>query len=112
MPPRKKKQSPRPEDAPPATSESAHTREPVGISTQPVSSEAPGAPAATEAVGTPAGPAEGGPDAARQRVWQPDPFVLMAVSLGPERDSPKVRLYRSNKLNQMAIRFDEKPEQA
>ena len=28
-----------------------------------------------------------------------------------ERDGPKMRLYRSNRLNQMAIRFDEKPDQ-
>ncbi|WP_171471174.1 hypothetical protein [Frigoriglobus tundricola] len=37
--------------------------------------------------------------------------MLMAVSLGPDKDSPRMRLYRSNKLNQMAIKFDEKPEQ-
>ena len=34
----------------------------------------------------------------------------MAVSLGPDKDSPRMRLYRSNRLNQMAIGFDERPD--
>jgi hypothetical protein len=51
--------------------------------------------------------AEGAP----RRQWQPDPFPFMAISLGPDKDSPKMTLFRSNKLNQMAIRFDEKPEE-
>jgi hypothetical protein len=34
----------------------------------------------------------------------------MAVTLGPNLDSPRMRLYRSNRLNQMAIGFDERPE--
>ena len=55
----------------------------------------------------PATRAEGAP----RRQWQPDPFPLMTISLGAKKDSPRMTLYRSNKLNQMAIRFDEKPEE-
>jgi hypothetical protein len=55
----------------------------------------------------PATEAEGAP----RRQWQPDPFPLMTLSLGAKKDSPKMTLFRSNKLNQVAIRFDEKPEE-
>ena len=41
--------------------------------------------------------------------WQADPFPLMAITLGAGKDSPKMTLFRSNRYNQMAIRFDEPP---
>jgi hypothetical protein len=90
---RKKKPLPLPDDAPattPASHESSLTQ---------------------ETADTPAVPAEGGTDATPARSWQPDPFVLMTVSLGAERDSPRMRLFRSNKLNQMAIGFELRPEE-
>ena len=92
MPPRKKKSLPLPDDAPIA---------------QPTSH---GSPATQETANTPAAPSEGDADAAPARTWQPDPVTLMTVSLGDERDSPKMRLYRSNRLNQMALGFDVRPE--
>ncbi|OWK45579.1 hypothetical protein [Fimbriiglobus ruber] len=68
--------------------------------------------AVVEPAGTdePTQPATQAGDAPR-RQWQPDPFSLMVISLGPDKDGPKMTLFRSNKLNQMAIRFDEKPEE-
>lgn len=44
-----------------------------------------------------------------RRQWQPDPFPLRKINLGAAKDGPTATLYRSNKLNQVAIRFDEKP---
>jgi hypothetical protein len=88
MPPRKKKSQPLPDDVP-ATLPASHESSPV-----------------QETAGAPAAPAEDGTNAAPARSWQPDPFAMMTVSLGAERDSPRMRLYRSNKLNQMAIGFD------
>jgi hypothetical protein len=35
----------------------------------------------------------------------------MSISLGAEKDAPKMTLYRSNRFNQLAIKFDEKPEE-
>ena len=69
-------------------------------------------PAAVEHPGAPepaqlAAPAEDAP----RRQWQPDPFPLMVVNLGLDADGPTAKLFRSNKLNQMAIRFPEKPEE-
>ena len=46
---------------------------------------------------------------AAPRVWHPDPFPLMTLALGTDTNGPAMKLFRSNKLNQMAIRFDEKP---
>ena len=40
----------------------------------------------------------------------PDPFPLAAITLGAEKDSPRVRLFRSDRFKQVAIRFDEKPD--
>jgi hypothetical protein len=79
---------------------------------QPPVTEAPtapteGIPAASEEQPQPTLEAERGP----RRQWQPDPFPLMAISLGQDKDSPKMTLFRSNKLNQMAIQFAEKPEE-
>lgn len=93
MPPRKKKKSQMPGDAP---------------DSPPALIDPPPAP---EKSSTPAVAANDAAEVAPARARQPDPFALMTVSLGPERDSPKMRLFRSNRLNQMAIGFDEKPEQ-
>ena len=95
MPPRKKKDTVRPDDAAaisPAPYEPLPTPEP-SVTTAPTADHVPDS-------------AEPAP----VRSWQPDPFVLMAVTLGPDAESPRIRLYRSNKLNQMAIKFDTKPE--
>lgn len=91
MPPRKKKTPALPKDEPVAP---------------PALIEPPPAP---ETAAARAAPAHDAAEGARAR--QPDPFTLMTVSLGPDRDSPKMRLYRSNRMNQMAIGFDDKPEQ-
>ena len=64
-------------------------------------------PAAAEEQRQPATQAEDAP----RRQWQPDPFSLLTISLGAKKDSPRMTLFRSNKLNQLAIRFDEKPEE-
>jgi hypothetical protein len=55
------------------------------------------------------GPPAAGTEGQQRRRWQPDPFPFMAVTLGPDKSSPKMTLYRSNKLNQLAIQFEEKP---
>jgi hypothetical protein len=112
MPPRKKKQ-PQVLDAvpaPPAAHETRPTPEtlPASHGTPPTPETLP-APEPTPA-GSPVAPSEDRPEAAPARSWQPDPFLLMAVSLGPERDGPRMRLYRNNGFNQMAIRFDVRPE--
>src|ERR1700722_14895319 len=70
---------------------------------EPTAAVEPSAPSAGEQR-QPATEAEGAP----RRQWQPDPFPFMAISLGPDKDSPKMTLFRSNRLNQLAIRFDEK----
>lgn len=79
---------------------------------QPPVTEAPAAPAevrpaASEGQSQQTPEAEGGP----RRQWQPDPFPLMVINLGSDKDSPTMKLFRSNKLNQMAIQFGEKPEE-
>lgn len=62
------------------------------------------------ATGTPGPAAEGGqepdePKAARARL--PDVRELKSVNLGPDRDSPRLRLLRSFRFNQLQIRGDE-----
>lgn len=42
----------------------------------------------------------------------PDPFGATSVALSDSKDGPKIRLYRSHKFQQMAIQFDEKPDEA
>lgn len=42
---------------------------------------------------------------------QPDPFKLDSIALGSEKDSPRMHLWRSNKFQQMAVTFDERPEE-
>jgi hypothetical protein len=49
------------------------------------------------------------PDKPRAR--QPDPFELESIALGSAKDSPRMRLYRSNRTQTMAIQFDEKPDE-
>lgn len=44
-----------------------------------------------------------------RKTWQPDPFPLMTVPLGKGRDAPRMTLFRNNRYQQMAIRFDQKP---
>lgn len=73
---------------------------------EPTAAVEPSAPSAGEQR-QPATEAEGAP----RRLWQPDPFPLKVVNLGPDKNGPTAKLFRSNKLNQMAIRFDEKPEE-
>lgn len=48
--------------------------------------------------------AEAGPTA-----YQPDPFPFHTVPLGDGADAPGVRLFRNRRMNQVAVRFDEKP---
>ncbi len=43
------------------------------------------------------------------RVYQPDPFPHLTVALRDGADAPRVRLFRSRRMNQVAVRFDEKP---
>ena len=43
--------------------------------------------------------------------FQPDPFDFYSVALTDAKDGPRVRLYRSRRFNQVAVQFDEKPEQ-
>ena len=63
---------------------------------------------APPATTTPALVAEGsqGIDEARATRF-PDPREHKSISLGPDRDSPRIRLLRSQRFNQMQIRSDE-----
>ena len=56
--------------------------------------------------------AEGGQGMDEPRATRfPDPREHKSISLGPDRDSPRVRLLRSRRFNQMQIRSDtELPE--
>ena len=47
--------------------------------------------------------------AAPAAAYQPDPFPMLSLSLGDKPDAPRVHLYRNRRMNQVAIRFDEKP---
>jgi hypothetical protein len=40
----------------------------------------------------------------------PDPYRPISISLGPTNDSPIMTLFRSNRLGEMAIKFDVAPE--
>lgn len=42
---------------------------------------------------------------------RPDPFGEWAIALTGEKDGPKARLYRNQRFQHMAIRFDEKPDE-
>lgn len=42
---------------------------------------------------------------------QPDPHPFYSVALSDSNDGPRVRLYRSRRFNQVAVRFDEKPDE-
>ena len=46
------------------------------------------------------------------RVRRPDPFGEMTIALSNANDGPKARLYRSQRFHQMAIQFDEKPDES
>jgi hypothetical protein len=46
------------------------------------------------------------------KLTTPDPFGATSVALTDNNDGPKVRLYRSQKFQQMAIQFDEKPDES
>ncbi len=64
--------------------------------------------AAPPATATLALVAEGGQGIDEARATRfPDPRELKSISLGPYRDSPRVRLLRSQRFNQMQIRPDE-----
>jgi hypothetical protein len=45
------------------------------------------------------------------RVQRPDPFGEMTIALCNDNDGPKARLYRNRRFQQMAIGFDEKPDE-
>jgi hypothetical protein len=47
---------------------------------------------------------------ASELVKQPDPFAIEEISLSDERDGPKMRLYRNQRFQQVAIQLDEKPD--
>jgi hypothetical protein len=46
----------------------------------------------------------------KPKQYQPDPHLIERISLGDGPDAPQMRLYRNNRMQQMAIVFDEKPE--
>ena len=46
---------------------------------------------------------------ASQAAYQPDPFPFLSVAVGEGADAPRVRLFRNRRMNQVAVRFDEKP---
>lgn len=46
------------------------------------------------------------------RITRPDPFDEITIALSNSSDGPKMRLYRSKKFQQMAMQFDEKPDEA
>ena len=43
------------------------------------------------------------------RQYQADPTQFEQITLGADNAAPKMRLYRSNRFQQIAIQFDEKP---
>ena len=45
-----------------------------------------------------------------QMAFQPDPTPFMSISLAEGNDAPRIRLFRNRRMNQVAIRFDEKPD--
>jgi hypothetical protein len=51
------------------------------------------------------------PADANRPAYQPDPFPALSIALGEGNDAPKMRLYRNRRMNQVAIQFDEKPEE-
>lgn len=66
-------------------------------------------PSEVQPVTAAAGPEGGDRAAAPTMAFQPDPFPALSVALGDAADSPRVRLFRNRRMNQVAIRFDEKP---
>ncbi len=45
------------------------------------------------------------------RMTRPDPFGERTIALCDDNDGPKARLYRNQRFRQMAIQFDEKPDE-
>jgi hypothetical protein len=45
-------------------------------------------------------------------IKRPDPFDEMTIALSNSNEGPKMRLYRNQRFQQMAIQFDEKPDEA
>lgn len=43
--------------------------------------------------------------------FQVDPQSIYSVALADTRDAPRITLYRSRKFNQVAIKFDERPDE-
>ena len=57
-------------------------------------------------------PSQNPPEAGfASRITRPDPFDEITIALSNSSDGPKMRLYRSKKFQQMAIQFDEKPDE-
>jgi hypothetical protein len=52
--------------------------------------------------------AEGAPQGERAAA-PPGSHELDSIELGPQKGSPRMRLFRSHRFQQMQIRFDEKP---
>ncbi len=44
------------------------------------------------------------------RPRQPDPMPFASITLGDRNDAPKMRLFRSQRFQQVALQFDEKPD--
>jgi hypothetical protein len=48
---------------------------------------------------------------AQRKALQPDPHKLDTISLRESKDAPRMHFFRGNRYKQIAIRFDEKPDQ-
>lgn len=46
----------------------------------------------------------------QHRKYQPDPLPFASISLSERNDGPKMRIFRSQRFQQMALQFDEKPD--
>jgi hypothetical protein len=58
-------------------------------------------------------PSQNPPEAGfASRITRPDPFDEITIALSNSNDAPKMRLYRSKTFQQMAMQFDEKPDEA
>jgi hypothetical protein len=68
-------------------------------------------PETPAAAGEPVSSVAATPADASRPAYQPDPFPALSIALGEGNDALKVRLYRNRRMNQVAIQFDEKPEE-
>ncbi len=93
------------------------TTPPVATAPDPTASSPPAAPepdvfdraiAGRAAIPAPV-PVTDSPQADAGGAYQPDPFPGLTVAVADGADAPRVRLYRSRRMKQVAGRFDEKP---